>query len=323
MADTPGSSTFRIAVAQIAPVFLDREATLAKIVARIAEAADRGCAMVCFGETIVPGYPVWLDRTGGARFDDPAQKRLFAHYLEQAVVPEEGHLEPVCAAAARGGIAVVLGIAERAADRGGHSIYCSRLFIDAEGAIASVHRKLMPTYEERLVWGAGDGAGLVTHPVGPFRVGALNCWENWMPLARAALYAAGESLHVALWPGARRNTGPTTRFLASEGRSYAVSVSGLLRARDVPADVPMRDRIVRADDELLLDGGSAVAGPDGRWLIEPVVGEEALLVAELDPVRVREERQNFDAAGHYARPDVLHLTVDRRRQTTVRWIDPG
>jgi len=310
----------KVAIAQIAPVFLDRAATLTKVVERVREAAGQDAALVAFGETLVPAYPAWISRTDGARFESDEQKALHARYLDQAVVPERGDLDAVCDAAREGGVAVILGVAERAADRGGHSLYCSRVFIDTDGRIASVHRKLMPTYEERLAWGVGDGAGLVTHRVGPFTVGALNCWENWMPLARAALYAAGEDLHVMLWPGDRRLTEDITRFVARESRSFVVSASAIIREQDVPADVPMRDRIAPPGD-VLYDGGSAIAGPDGRWIVEPVVGEERLIVADLDHAHVQRERQSFDPVGHYARPDVLRLEVDRRRQTAATWLD--
>jgi len=303
----------RIGLAQIAPVFLDREATLAKVLARIAEAKRRRCDLAAFGETIVPAYPVWLSRTDAARFNAPDQKSWHALYLQQAVCIEEGHLNGICEATKEAGLAVVLGIAERPADRGGHAIYCSRVFMDSKGAILSVHRKLMPTYEERLAWGIGDGAGLVTHRVGPFTVGALNCWENWMPLARAALYAAGEDLHIMLWPGSQGLTRDLTRFVALESRSYVASVSGLLREQDLPADLPERGRLA-ATGEVLYDGGSCVAGPDGQWVVEPVAGREELIVADLDHVAVLRERQNFDPAGHYARPDVLRLTVNTSRQ---------
>jgi len=311
----------RIAAAQLAPVFLDREATLAKVVRAIAEAAAQGAGLVAFGETLVPGYPAWICKTDGARFNAPDQKRLHARYLAQAVTLEEGHLEAVADAARQGRIAVVLGIAERPLDRGGHTIYCARVCFGPDGSVLSVHRKLMPTYEERLAWGTGDGAGLVTHRIGEFTLGALLCWENWMPLARAALYAAGENLHVALWPGADSITRDITRMIAREGRSYVLSVSGLLRAEDIPPETPERGRFVPAEGGVLYNGGSCLAGPDGQWLIEPILGEERVAVADIELDRVREERQNFDPAGHYARPDVLRLQVDRRRQRAVEFTD--
>ncbi len=307
----------RIAAAQLAPVLLDRAATLTKVIRAVEDASAEGATLVAFGETLVPGYPLWICRTDGARFNAPDQKALHARYLDQAVTLEEGHLDPVREAARRGKIAVVLGVAERPLDRGGHSIYCSRVFLDADGAVLSVHRKLMPTYEERLSWGTGDGEGLVTHRVGEFTVGALLCWENWMPLARAALYAAGENLHVALWPGGAGSTRDITRFIARESRSYVLSVSGLLRESDIPADVPQRARFAGAPGATLLDGGSCLAGPDGEWILEPMVGEETVRVAEIALDRVFEERQNFDPSGHYARPDVLRLVVDRRRQRAM------
>ena len=163
---------------------------------------EEGCGLVAFGEALVPGYPLWLSRTGGARFDDGDQKRLFARYADQAVDLGAGQLDPVREAAAAGGVAVVLGIIERPAERGGHSLFCSRVVIDEDGELLSVHRKLVPTYEERLVWGPGDGAGLVTHRVGGFTLGALNCWENWMPLARAALHAQGRTCTSCCGPEA-------------------------------------------------------------------------------------------------------------------------
>jgi nitrilase len=313
----------KVALAQIAPVFLNRTATLAKVLQWINRAAAAGCELVAFGETIVPAYPLWICRTDGARWNAPDQKRLHARYLEQAVVVEE-HLHEIRTAAAKAGIAVILGVAERAPDRGGNSIFCSRIFISGKGpeagSVLSVHRKMMPTYEERLAWAAGDGAGLVTHHIGDFRVGALNCWENWMPLARAALYAAGEDIHVMLWPGSAGLTCQISQLVALESRSYVLSVSGVVRDQDIPIDVPERDRFVRPG-ETLYDGGSCIVGPDGKWIVEPVTGREELILADLDIARVREERQNFDPAGHYARPDILRLTVDRRRHSAAEWID--
>lgn len=310
----------KVGVAQIAPAFLDRARTTAKIVARIGDAAAEGAELVVFGETVLPAYPVWLGRTGGAKFNDPTQKRFHELYLDAAVDIASGHLGAVCEAARAHKISVILGVAERGSDRGGYTIYCSRVFIGKTGEVLSVHRKLMPTYEERLSWGIGDGAGLVTHRVGAFTVGALNCWENWMPLARAALYAAGEDLHVMLWPGCLRLTHDITPFVAKESRSFVISVSGLIREQDLPVDLPERS-LIASKGETLYDGGSCIASPTGEWIVEPVVGREELIVAELDPAIVKRERQDFDASGHYSRPDVLKLTVDRRSQRSVEFLD--
>ncbi len=179
----------------------------------------------------------------------------------------------------------------------------------------------MPTYEERLTWSPGDGHGLQVHPLKEFTVGGLNCWENWLPLARASLYGLGEDLHVAVWPGSIRNTEDITRFIAKEARSFVVSVGGLMSVKDIPADTPYRDEIIRNAVDPLTDGGSCIAGPDGEWIVEPVLEEEGLFTGTIDFNRVLEERQNLDVSGHYSRPDVTHLIVNRERQSTVKTVD--
>lgn len=312
-----------VGLAQMAPVWLDREATLEKVISYINDAAEKGVKLVAFGEALVPGYPFWIALMDGARWDATDQKEIHAHYMDQAVQIEAGHLDAVCAAARGGNIAVYLGIIERAKDRGGHSLYCTMVYINQMGEICSTHRKLQPTYDERLTWAPGDGHGLRTHDLGAFTVGGLNCWENWMPLPRAALYGQGEDLHVAIWPGSKRNTYDITRHMAKEGRSYVVSVGGLMRTSDFPSDTPYFKEITEAigNDEFLADGGSCICAPNGDWVIEPQVGEEGLYVAAIDHARVREERQSFDPVGHYSRPDVTKLVVDRTRQSTIELID--
>ena len=310
-------STLRVALAQIAPIWLQRKATTSKIVDWVSKAAAEDCSLVAFGEALLPGYPFWVERTDGARFESAIQKELYAHYAGQSIVIERGDLDPVCAAAKKHSIAVYLGTMERAADRGGHSLYCSMVYIDAAGEIGSVHRKLMPTYEERLVWASGDGHGLRTHDLGPFKVGGLNCWENWLPLPRAALYGQGEDLHVAIWPGSRRNTMDITRFIAKEGRSFVISVSGLMRKEDIGDELPHADLLRETADEIMADGGSCIASPTGEWLLEPETAVESLRVADLDHTIVLQERQNMDVVGHYSRPDVTRLLVNRKRQSTT------
>lgn len=306
-----------VGLAQIAPVWLNRAETLSKILDRVRAASEAGCHLVAFGEGLLPGYPFWIERTNGATFNSPIQKEIHAHYMDQAVQIEAGHLAPLCSAAKEFEVAVVLGCIERPLDRGGHSLYASLVYIDSNGAIQSVHRKLMPTYEERLTWSPGDGHGLIVHSLGAFTVGALNCWENWMPLARAALYGMGEDLHVSLWPGGAHNTRDNTRFVALESRSYVLSVSGLMRPSDFPKDTPHLSAILENSEGFLANGGSCIAGPDGQWVVEPLTGEEKLIVAEINHRRVREERQNFDPSGHYSRPDVLQLRVNRQRQSPI------
>jgi nitrilase len=307
----------RVGLVQIAPIWLNKTATIQKAVEYIVHAAEKKCQIAVFGEAFLPGYPFWTELTDGAVFNSAVQKELFSFYSGQAVHIPSGDLYPVCQAAERHKIHVVIGTIERAADRGGHSLYCSLVYIDPTGTIRNVHRKLCPTYDERLTWSPGDGHGLQVFPVQNFTLGALNCWENWMPLSRTALYGLGEDLHIAIWPGSKRNTEDITRFMALEGRSYVISVGSLMRRSDIPTDMPHVEKILDKAPDLLADGGSCAAGPDGRWLIEPFVGEEALLIADLDHGLVRRERQNFDAAGHYSRPDVTRLIVNRTRQNIL------
>jgi nitrilase len=311
----------KVALAQMAPVWLDRQATLEKVGYQVELAAAAGAGLVVFGEALLPGYPFWPNFFDGARFESPVQKELYAHYAGQAVDIDGGQLGSLCELAGKLGIAVYLGTIERCADRGGFSLYATLVYIGPDGRIGSTHRKLMPTYEERLVWATGDGHGLRVHELGDFRVGGLNCWENWMPLPRAALYGQGENLHVAAWPGSRRNTEDITRLIARESRSYVLSVSGLMHADWIPDTVPHAGNMRRACDGWLADGGSCIAGPDGEWVLEPQTGEEGLFFADLDISTVARERQNFDPAGHYSRPDVLRLKVRRKRQKTVKFED--
>lgn len=311
----------KLALPQLSPVWLNREGSLSSVLGTIRTASEEQVDLIVFSEGFVPGYPFWLEGTGGAAFDNPKQKKIFAHYADQAVTIEDGHLDQVCSALKSAGMAAYLGIIERPRDRSGHSLYCSYVYINKDGVICSVHRKLQPTYEERLVWSPGDGAGLVTHKLGEFTVGGLNCWENWMPLTRAALYGQGEDLHIACWPGNMRNTKDLTPILAKEGRSYCVSVSSVMTPDCIEKGTPFADEINAALGEMPADGGSCVAAPDGSWVLPPLKAETGIRYCELDPAKVRQERQNFDPAGHYSRPDVTQLRVNRQRQSTVRFED--
>jgi nitrilase len=321
MMEKEKSNIMIVGVSQLTPVWLDKEKTIERVIIQMKKASERGCRLLAFSEGLVPGYPFWVSFTDGARFDSTVQKEIFAHYVDQSVNIEQGDLESICAAASENAISIYLGIIERAEDRGNHSLYCSLVYIDSSGVIQSVHRKLVPTYEERLVWSNGDGHGLKVHSIEKFRAGGLNCWENWMPMARQAIYSQGANIHVAVWPGSLYNTEDITRFIARESRSYVVSASSVLRKQDIPESIPHFDLITPNSPDILANGGSCIAGPDGEWLIEPVIDEEALIVATFELDKVRQERQNFDPSGHYSRPDVFQLDVDRKRQIITKFHD--
>ncbi len=307
----------KVALAQISPVWLNKKETLKKVETCITNGSKEGVELMVFGEGLLPGYPFWLALTGGAEWDKTINKEIHRHYVSNAVCIEEGDLQSVCELAKTHKMAIYLGIIERPIDRGGHSIYASLVYIDREGVIQSVHRKLQPTYDERLTWSPGDGNGLQVHALKKFTVGGLNCWENWMPLPRAALYGLGEDLHIAVWPGGDHNTRDITRFIARESRSFVISVSSLMTKADFPKDTPHINEILKKSPDVLANGGSCVAGPDGEWVLEPVLDKEGLIIQDIDFNRVFEERQNFDPVGHYSRPDVTKLAVNRERQSTV------
>ncbi len=311
----------RVAAVQAHPAWLDPTATTAIVLRWLEEAARQGAELVVFPETFLSGYPFWLDLTGGARFDDPLQKQAYAAYLQAAVAMDGPEVQQVVEAARDLGLFVYLGTTERATGSARGTVFCTLVAIDPATGVVSTHRKLMPTYEERLVWGTGDGHGLRVHRYGSTRVGGLNCWENWMPQARHALYAQGEELHVSVWPGNPRNTVDIARFIALEGRVFSLAANGLLSLSDVPAGFPLYEELKVLDVQDYCRGGSAVAGPDGRWLVEPVEGEERLVIADLELGQVAQERQNFDPTGHYSRPDVFSVQVDRRRQQAAEFVD--
>ena len=311
----------RVAAIQLAPVLLDRAATLAKIEASARDAADRGARLIVFPEASLPGYPTWLTYTGGAPFDDPLQKQLHARYLDQAIELPGPELEQLAALSRELEATLVVGVMERGRDAGRGSLWCTALTVEPGGTWRA-HRKLVPTHEERLAWARGDGHGLVVGDVGGWRVGALNCWENWMPAARLAMYAQGEEVHCSLWPGSPDLTRDISRFTAREGRVYVVAASGVLRAEDLPADLPARDALVAgAEDGLLHRGGSRVVAPTGKELAALDDPVEGVLVADLRRDLLLGERQNFDPTGHYGRDDVFQLHVDRRRRSGVRFED--
>ncbi len=306
----PGS--LNIGMVQMAPVLLNKGATSQKMLDYCEQAARKSCELLIFSEALLPGYPFWIEHTDGARFESDLQKEYFRLYYNNAVDIAAGELNDFCEVAGENSMAIYLGCIEKPSERG-MSLYCSLVYINEQGTIDSVHRKLVPTYEERLFWSPGDGHGLETHALHDFRVGGLNCWENWMPLSRMALYGQGEEVHVSVWPGSRHNTEQIVPFIAREGRCYSIGVGGIFRNEDIHDDLPGADEFRKAG-KIIANGGSCVAGPDGKWVLPPQINTEGLFMVSLNKDLVIKERLNFDPAGHYSRPDVLQLKVNRTRQ---------
>jgi nitrilase len=308
-----------IATVQAHPLWLDKKATTAKVVGFIEEIAKRGGDVAVFSETFLCGYPYWVCRTNGAAFNDPMQKVAYSAYLDTAVDVTGPEIKEICEAAAEFDVFVFLGASERGPGGASGTVYCSLIAIDPRTGVVGVHRKLQPTHDERLVWGRGDGAGLRAHEFKGVRLGGLNCWENWMPQARHALYADGIDVHISVWPGWSVLTRDITRFISMEGRVYTVAASGLLSLDDIPSDFPMIEEVRAQYENEMFDGGSGMTGPDGEWIVGPCVGKEEILIAEVDPARVRQERLMFDVAGHYSRPDVFEVKVHRGRQKAANF----
>jgi nitrilase len=305
----------RVAAVQAAPVFLDREATVEKAVGLIAEAAAGGAALVAFPETWIPGYPAWI--FGAAGWDDTAQKRVFGRLNANAVEVPGPAVDALCRAAREAKAIVAMGMTERDGRASRGTLYNSILYISNRGEVLGVHRKLMPTHAERIVWGQGDGSTLHVFETPVGRVGGLACWEHWMPLTRFAMHAKGEQIHVAAWPevGDPELHRFATRHYAFEGRCYALCVMGApVTADQLPEDFELREAMGATDDFVDREptGGTCVFAPDGTIVADSVAGQEEIVYADLDLGRIPEEQAALDVVGHYNRPDVFGFTVDER-----------
>lgn len=273
------------------------------------EAAEQGARLVVFPETWLPGYPAWLDNCrDAALWDHEPVKQVFRRLAENSVAVPGPSLDMLAEIARAAKATLVIGVSERVEQGAGRgTLYNALLTIGPDGRLLNHHRKLMPTYTERLVWGAGDVEGLRSIDTPAGRVGALVCWEHWMPLARQALHESGEDIHVALWPTVHEMHQVASRQYAFEGRCFVLASGGLMRASALPPELDAHPDRVTGPDQWVMRGGSAIIGPDGRYVVEPLFDRPAILTAELDFSRCRAESMTLDVAGHYHRPELFEF----------------
>lgn len=301
--------SIRVAAVQAAPIHLDLNRSLQNALALIAEAAALGANLIVFGETFLPGYPAWLDCCRDvALWDYDPVKKVFARLRENSVVVPSETTEAIGCAARDHGVVVNIGVHERVAEGWGRgTLYNTILTFGADGALLNKHRKIMPTYSERMIWGQGDGSSLRAVQTEVGRVGGLICWEHWMPLARMAMHNSGEHIHIAVWPTVHELHQLASRHYAFEGRCFVLAVGLMMPVEDLPRELRDGAKLGPGESQWIERGGSAIIGPDARYVLDPVFDREELLVSDLDLTQIDREKMTFDVSGHYARPDLFRF----------------
>ncbi len=308
----------KIGIIQESPIYLDVEKSMQKAIRLIEDAVEQGAKLIVFGETWLSGYPVWLDHCPNmALWDQASTKEVFTQmHLNSIEVPGK-ETEIFGALAKQYGVVIVIGVNEIVRKKG-HAlgtIYNALLTFDEQGNLANHHRKLMPTFTEKLVHGLGDGAGLKAVETSFGRVGGLICWEHWMPLTRQTMHNEGETIHIAVWPNVHELLQIASRSYAFEGRCFVIAVGQITRVKDLPKILDLPEYLKDKPDEMLLWGGSCVIGPDGHYILEPQCHKEGIFIVEVDDLdKVYGERMALDVTGHYNRLDVFNLEVNRERK---------
>jgi len=309
----------KVAVVQASPVLFDREATVAKTLRLIGEAAGQGAKLILFPEAFIPVYPRGLSFGMVVGSRSPEGRRTWGRYWDNSVEVPGPVTEAIGEAAREAGAYVAVGVMERDGDFGGGTLYCTLLYFGPDGRLLGKHRKLKPTAAERLVWGEGDGSTLTVIDTEYGIVGGLICWENYMPLARVAMYGKGVSIYLAPTADSRESWQASMRHISLEGRCFVLGCNQYVEKGMYPKDLPGAEELAR-QPEVMCRGGSVIYSPLGEVLAGPLWDREGILYAELDPGEVSRAKLDFDAVGHYARPDVFQLTVDERAKPPVRYV---
>ncbi|MGZ3628700.1 MAG: carbon-nitrogen hydrolase family protein [Ktedonobacteraceae bacterium] len=307
---------FKVAAVQATAVFHDRGATIDKACELIAIAGREGARLIVFPEAFIPSYPDWVWAIPSG--EQGLLNELYAELLSNSVTIPGDATDRLCKAAKLADAYVVMGMSERNVEASGASLYNTMLYIDAQGEILGKHRKLVPTGGERLVWAQGDGSTLQVFDTPLGKLGGLICWENYMPLARYAMYAWGTQIYIAATWDCGQPWLSTIRHIAKEGRVYVIGCCIAMRKDDIPDRYAMKQKYYADADEWINVGDSAIVSPEGHFIAGPVRKQEEILYAELDPRMMQGPKWMLDVAGHYARPDVFQLTVHTDAREMIR-----
>ena len=301
------------AIIQIKPEYLDLKNSVAKAIRCIEEAASQGAELIAFGETWLTGYPTWIDHIPKAcLWDYGPTKEVYALLRENSATVPGQEINAIAAAAKKHGVTVVMGLNERVDHgKGNGTLYNSLITIGSDGQFLNHHRKLVPTFTERLIWGQGDGDGLNAVSTNVGRVGGLICWEHWMPMARQTLHEAGEHIHISVWPTVNEMHQIASRHYAFEGKCYVLA-SGLIESvSDLPSQFELPAELEENPNRLLQRGSSAIIGPDGNYIAGPVYDEETIVMGEIELNKINEEKITLDVTGHYFRKDIFSYQVKK------------
>ncbi|MDC0763978.1 carbon-nitrogen hydrolase family protein [Brevibacillus sp. AG] len=309
----------RVAVVQAASVIMDCDGSTEKAVSLTLEAGEKGAKIVVFPEAFIPAYPRGLTFGTKVGSRSPEGRKDWFRYWDNSIVVPSEETDKLGEAARKAGVYLVIGVIERDNENSGGTLYCSVLFFGPDGELLGVHRKLKPTASERLIWGEGDGSTLPVFDTPYGKIGALICWENYMPLARAAMYAKGVQIYIAPTADARDAWQATIRHIALEGRCFVLSSNQYVTKDMYPTDLACYDDLASSPDEMSR-GGSAIVGPLGDYIVEPVFGREEILYADLDIRDIAYSQFDFDVVGHYSRPDVFTLLVNEEKKENVKWM---
>jgi len=294
----------RVAVIQAASIIMDKDATIEKAITLIQQASEKGAKIVVFPEAFIPAYPRGLSfGTIIGNRSDNGRKDWYRYWKNSIPVPGET-TDQLGEAAREAGVYLIMGAIERDSEYSGGTLYCSVLFFGPDGVLLGKHRKLKPTAAERIVWGEGDGSTLPVLDTPYGKIGALICWENYMPLARAAMYAQGVQIYIAPTADARETWQSTIRHIAMEGRCFVLSCNQYVTKDMYPKDLACYADL-ESSPEVMCTGGSAIVGPMGDYVAEPVWGKEEIIFADLDMKQIAYSQFDFDPTGHYARPDIF------------------